>query len=132
MIRCLLTIAAAGLAVIPLIAADQTTNQPSSPTSAQVTKLVRQLGDTSFQIRTGAMKTLQNMGPDALPPLRLALKQAADPEVRRQLEELLPNMERAAALAPTRISLDMKDKPIRDVIKEFAKQSGYKMEMWPP
>jgi hypothetical protein len=104
---------------------------PARSTKDELDKVIKQLGDESFKIRAGALKTLENLGPEVLPVLKDAFRKADDPEVRRRIEERLPTLEHAAALSPTKINLTFKDKPVKDVFAELAKQSGYKFEVYP-
>src|SRR5690606_20904936 len=59
--------------------------------------LVKQLGDDEFETREAASKALPEYGVAALAALRKA-KDSRDPEVRRRVRELLPALERVAAL----------------------------------
>ena len=55
----------------------------------------------------------------------------ADPEVRRRLDELIPPLARKQALSPKLITLHMIDRPIRDILAELTRQTGYKIGAWP-
>jgi hypothetical protein len=105
-----------GLGLIPLSWAGE--NQKIEP-------LIRQLADKDFQRREAASKALAALGPEALPALQEA-RSHSDPEVRRRLDELIPPLQRALALTPTPITLDVVNKPIREIIDELTKQTGYK------
>jgi hypothetical protein len=99
---------------------------------AEVEKLIGQLSDKAYAVRQKASKELEQLGPEVLPLFRETIQKTGDPEVRRQLEELVPKLERQAALAPKFITLQCKDKPLREAIKELARQSGYKIELSTP
>ncbi len=110
---------------------------PSSPQEgefdkAAIEKLIGQLSDKSYPVRHQASRALEQVGPEALPLFRETIQKTGDPEVRRQLEELVPKLERLAALAPRLITLEFKDKPMRQAVNELAKQSGYKIELSTP
>src|SRR5437870_1068666 len=105
-------------------ALDQVTPAPTAE------QLIGQLGHREFRVREAANKTLLERGMSALPALRKA-KDHKDPEVRRRIEALLAPLEAAAEVAPKRVTLHIKQRPLRDVIKDLAKQSGYKIELWP-
>src|SRR5205807_10450870 len=87
--------------------------------------LIEQLADKDFQRREAASKALAAAGTEALPALQKA-RAHPDPEVRRRLDELIPPLERALALAPKRITLHVANRPIREIIDELTKQTGYK------
>ncbi|HMP61128.1 MAG TPA: HEAT repeat domain-containing protein, partial [Gemmatales bacterium] len=85
-----------------------------------------------FAVRLEALTRLEGLGAEALPLLHQALQDSnQDVEVRRRLSELVARLEANAALQPTRVTLDCQDLPIREVVAELARQSGYKIELWP-
>lgn len=97
----------------------------------EAARLVQALSDPRFLVRTQALIRLEKMGPAVLPQLRNVLAQEKDPEVRRHLETIIPKLEHQLALAPTRITLDLKDVTLNKAAAEIAQQSGYKIEMYP-
>jgi hypothetical protein len=105
--------------------------QPSStekkPTSPMPDQLVEQLGDPDFRKRDQAAELLKTEGVKVLPTLRANLKHH-DPEVRRRLMELIPNIEVTAQLAPKRVTLKAKDMALKDLMAELGKQTGYTYE----
>jgi len=105
-----------------LTAADKAGDDP-----ALIRKLVDQLGDRSFRVRQAAGRSLEEIGEPALPVLREAAAKD-DEEVRRRAEVLLERVERTALLAPRRVTLQMKNRPIDEVVRELSKQSGYKLQ----
>src|SRR6516164_3157528 len=115
-----------GLLTVPALADKRP--DPSSPVT--VADLLVQLSSKDFHTRESASKSLSALGVDVLPALQKA-KANADPEVRRRLEELIPPLERAVALMPKRVTLHLNHKPLRTVLAEFTKQTGYKLATWP-
>lgn len=95
--------------------------------TAAIGRLVEQLGDKNFRIRQAAGRALEDFGDEALPTLRGVLD-SSDEEVRRRAEVLVQKIERNALLSPKRVSISMKDRSIEDVVKELARQSGYKLQ----
>jgi len=81
-------------------------------------------------VRDAAVRPFPALGVEALPELQRARK-SADPEVRRRLDEIIPPLARKLALAPKLISLHMTDRPIKDVLAELTRQTGYKIASWP-
>ena len=87
---------------------------------------IEQLASRDFRVREAAVKEIMKAGVPALPVLQKA-KDHRDAEVRRRVDEMIAALERAAALAPKLVTLKMDRKPVRDVLNELAKQSGFKI-----
>jgi hypothetical protein len=105
--------------------------QPDVPRPARsAAQLIEQLGHEDYTQRDAASKALLALGAQALPALKKA-KDHEDPEVRRRVGELILTVERAGLLAPRRVTLRLKDKPIRQAVTELARQTGYTIELWP-
>lgn len=103
--------------------------QNSQPPKIQsVEKLIEQLGNEDFEVRDAASKAIEQLGPEALPVLRVA-RNHPDPEIRRRVEKWIPEFELAAFVAPRRITLDAKSALPGSVIEELARQSGYKLKL---
>jgi hypothetical protein len=96
---------------------------------AEIDTYISQLGDKQYQKRNQAKDVLEQLGPLALPNLKNALKTATDPEIKRQLQSIIPALEQSQALEPTRLTLTCKDKPLKEVVKEIEKQTKYKIEV---
>jgi hypothetical protein len=92
-----------------------------------VPRLIEQLGDEDFRKRELANRLLRSFGPDVLPELRQAHEQA-DVEVRRRLDDLIGQFETAVLLAPKKVTLDVRQKPLREIFAEISRQTGYKIE----
>ena len=89
--------------------------------------LVKACGDNDYQVRDSATKKLIEMGMDVAPIVRKAGEASTDAEVKaRCLYVVTTLLEKAemGPLEPAKITLDVKDKPLGDVVKELAKQSG--------
>jgi hypothetical protein len=102
---------------------------PAAVPSADLERLVEQLGDSDYRKRDEAGRLLEAEGARAIPVLRKALGHR-DAEVRKRAHELLPAIETALFVAPRRVTLDMTDKPLRAVFDEITRQTGYKIEFW--
>ncbi len=98
---------------------------------AQLEQLIEQLGSPEFREREAASKALAECGVEVLPALQKASNHA-DPEVRRRVADLLPGAEKAVALAPTRVSLNLTRRPIREAVAEIARQTGYPIKVEQP
>src|SRR5262245_18532552 len=105
--------------------------QPPSPASktvltttltpAQIDAYITQLGSKQFQKRNEAKSVLEQLGPVALPQLKVALDKTTDPEVKRHVSALIPSLEQQQALTPTRITFKCKDKPLKEVLTALEK-----------
>jgi hypothetical protein len=91
-----------------------------------IQQLVVQLGDRNFRARQAAGQALESRGEETLPALRQALTHD-DEEIRRRAEVLIQKIERTALLTPKRVTIRMKDRPVEEVVKELARQTGYKL-----
>jgi hypothetical protein len=94
------------------------------PTPASV--LVEQLGSRDFRIREEASKSLIAQGAGVLPALRKALGHP-DFEVRRRAEQIITQVQDAAALAPKQVSLHLRQRPAKEALAELARQTGYQV-----
>jgi hypothetical protein len=112
-----------GIGLSPFVRAEATPNQPAA--SSQIEALIEQLADRDYHRREAASKALATFGTDALSHLQKA-RSHPDPEVRRRLDELIPPLEAKLLLAPKRVSLHLKNRPIHEAIDELTRQTGYK------
>ena len=112
--------------VLPSVYADA----PPVESQSKVAQLIENLGSRDFHVRDAASQALSRAGVEVLPDLQKARK-SADPEVRRRLDELIPLLARKLALAPKLITLHMTARPIKDVLAELTRQTGYKIASWP-
>jgi len=91
--------------------------------------LVEQLGDSDYRTREAAFLALDTLGAEALPELKHAtlsgnLEQVARAE--RLHDRISFRIENAKAIAPTYVSLDVKDMKLEDIFALLQKQTGYK------
>jgi hypothetical protein len=125
--RTLLAVLLSVLVVTAAKAQSSSEQKPAPPADRALQQLVEQLGDPDYRKRDIAADLLKAEGVKALPVLRAALKDP-DAEVRRRLMELIPSIETAAILAPKRVTLSVKDKPLKQIFDELTKQTAYKFE----
>src|SRR4051812_28025793 len=83
-----------------------------------VERLIEQLGSPDFKTREAAGKALTARAAEALPVMK---KTAAHPdaEVRQRLTGLIADLERAALLAPKRVTLKLDGVPLRDAVGQL-------------
>jgi len=124
MARLICLAAVMGFGIASALHAD--TAPPRHVAGPSVEQLVNQLADKDYRTRDKASKALAGMGADALPEL-LKVRSHPDPEVRRRLDEIIPPLERSLTLMPKKVTLHMTNKPIRAVLTELSKQTGYKI-----
>ncbi len=99
---------------------------PGQP--AGVEQLIAQLGHRDARVREEAGQALEARGSAALPALRQA-REHTDPEVRRRIAGLLAVLENAAFLEPKHVRLQLENKPIREIVAELARQTGYRIQL---
>ena len=112
------------LGFVPWARSDTPAKKPSPAATPE--QLVEQLASRDPQVREKAGKALAALGKEALPAL-LKAKGSADPEMRRRLDEMIPPLERAALLTARPLTLHITNKPIREILAELSRQSGYKL-----
>ena len=125
---CLTLLLAAGL-FLPV----RTFAAEPPPTDAQrAAALIERLGSEDYQERQAAVAALDRLGAAALPALRGARKHL-DPEVRRQVAQLLPILERRAETArqfdTPRLRLHYENVPLADVLADLSKRSGNPLKL---
>lgn len=113
------------LAALPGLRASSPAPPAGPPLS--VPRLVEQLGDADYRERDRAGRLLRGLGPAALAELRPA-RNHADPEVRRRVNEIVADLETAELLAPKLVTLDAKDRTLRQIFQDVTRQTGYKIE----
>lgn len=86
-------------------------------------RLVSQLGAPRFIDREQAARDLVALGSPALPALRRA-RQSPDPEIRDRALPLIQRIYFAQAIAPTRVALDFRDRPLQEVLRALEARSG--------
>lgn len=127
MLRPVLTLVPILLTTILL--ADEPAALGGKPTAADIPGLVKKLGDPSFQVRDKALKILEKADVELLPHLQKAAQAVDDPQVQKQLQEIISNLERIQYLSPTRVTLSIRNEPVKDAVKKFAEATGYSFEV---
>ena len=113
------------LAALPFLRGD---SPPAKPT---IDQLIQQLNDKRFAVRQAAEKAIEEKGPEALPALRRALAAEPSLEVARRIEKWIPQFELAVLSNPKRVTLDVKGRPVREVLELIVKQTGNPIELQP-
>lgn len=93
-----------------------------------VDELIHRLGDHTFSVRAAAAKAIETLGPAALPALRRH-KNDPNPGVRTQIATWIPRFEVEDLVAPRRVTLHARYRPLRGALEAIAKQAGYKLEV---
>lgn len=91
-------------------------------------RLIEQLGSPDYKARTAATRMLEARGEATLPALRLA-QNHPDLEVRQRLTALIASLERAALLAPKRVTVHVEQRLLPEVMAELARQTGYRLDL---
>jgi hypothetical protein len=88
--------------------------------------LVAQLGSRHYAEREAAAQSLEHLGYEALPALRLA-RSSRDLEIRTRATYLVNRIEGALLTQPTLIALDFQDRPLPEVLKAIGEQAGVQL-----
>jgi hypothetical protein len=95
-------------------------------------ELIKQLGSPKFNERLQATQALEKLGPKALPALREAAKNK-DPEIARRASDLVRAIEKKGQidqlLEPTMVKLSHAGAPLKVVVADLARQSGYTVKL---
>lgn len=112
--------------------ADRAESPRSQADEARISALIAQLGSEPFTEREAASQALDALGPPALEALQQAAR-SDDVEVRRRSLEIIAGIEKrvesAQLLAPRRVQVIFKDRPVGDAVAEFAKQTGFPIQI---
>ena len=105
--------------------------QPVEKPDPALERILQQLGCDDYTARDKATALLRAAGAKAIPVLKKSVEHD-DPEVRRQVKELLAEIELTLLLAPKRVTVKVVNKPLDDIVKDLAAQTGYKIECYSP
>jgi len=104
----------------------------AEPASERAQRLIERLGSEEFADREQATAALDALGADALPALRAGLNHP-DQEVRRRCGDVLERVERrclsAAMLRPARLRLCYRDQPLKEVLRDVSRRTGYRVQL---
>lgn len=96
--------------------------------SDSVAALVKQLDGDDFRQRESAVSKLVDLGPDARPAIERALEAATDIEVQERLRVTLSRIEANATVAPTQVTLNLKQATTSEIYSELARAAGFTLE----
>ena len=101
----------------------------------KIEKLIEKLGGDDFNDREKASAELDAIGAPALEALRKAAKNK-DVEVSKRSADIVARIEKrgetARLLAPKKVHLVYRDTPVAEAIADFAKKSGYPIQVVDP
>lgn len=124
--------AGVGAQPVPAVGPVPATATPAAPANpapaASIPALIADLGSPNFRTRERAGAALADLGDRALPQLRKALGETTSPEVSRRLTVLVRKLDLERLISPKRVSLALKGKPVKEVLEEIARQTGYRIE----
>jgi hypothetical protein len=93
----------------------------------QADALIAQFGAAEFGARQKAVDALIAIRPDVVPLVKKALVETTDNEVKLRCEivlKTLVKLNKMFGYGPSKITLDVKDAPLADVVQRLADQSG--------
>ncbi len=94
----------------------------------KIAALITDLGSEDYRTREKAGRDLAALGEKALPAMRSILLATDNPEVQRRLVVLVRKMDTERLLAPKRVTMNLKEKTIKDALDDISKQTNYKIE----
>lgn len=115
----------------PPAAAQPRSAQPGSVAEPRVATLIKDLGDRDYGTRRGAYLQLARLGTQGREELELALK-SNDPEIRLRAGQLLETLRVEQIWAPSSVTLEARQQPASEVLKELARQSGNHVHVGDP
>lgn len=95
------------------------------PSPARIRELTGMLGSPDYRIREKAGRSIEAAGEQSLPELKRILLTTEDQEIARRLQVLIRKLEADRLGQPRRVSVHMVRKPIKEILAEIGKQSGY-------
>jgi len=126
-----------------VLRAELTPDQAKQARALQARALIEQFSAKEFAVRQAAVEKLIALGPDVVPLVRKTLTETKDAEVKLRCEMTLRGIaqkfgadaiaEKPAArtdtktpinLEASKITIDVKDAPLDEVMQKFAEQSG--------
>ena len=119
--------------VLVLVVCGSTSAQEASPrlrplASSETGKYIELLGSRDYRERERADKALSTEGERILPQLKAALGTIESPEVQRRLEMLIGRVNEQRVFRPTLITVNCKNTSVKEVLADFCKQAGYKLQ----
>lgn len=91
-------------------------------------ELIADLSSPDYRLRERAGRELSRRGELVLTDLRAALAATEDPEASRRIGVLVRKMEYDKLVAPKRVTLHIKDKPLKEAMDAISKQTGYRID----
>lgn len=95
---------------------------------AAIEQLIKDLGSDDYRTREKAGRDLVARGEKILPELRAALAATENPEVHRRLLVMVRKMDYERLVAPKLVTMNLKDKTVKEAFAEIGKQTGYKID----
>ncbi|HVE39500.1 MAG TPA: hypothetical protein VNM14_06400 [Planctomycetota bacterium] len=114
--------------VLILLATAPSNGQSVLQEDRRVPELLAKLDDDSIEVRAAAAVALTDLGKVALPALK-RLVPSAGVEMKDRLSEIIRKIQDRDRLSsllppPSRISIDAKDRPLREVFEKLSKQTS--------
>lgn len=97
--------------------------EPATQPSAEVESLIVQLNNDNWRVRQAAQDKLIAFGDAVAPRIEQLLKETAAEEVRTRAAAILRQIETQSRLAPTPITLHLKDASPKQAIEAIAQQA---------
>jgi ferric-dicitrate binding protein FerR (iron transport regulator) len=136
-IHSMLAALALGLGLAALLATPSPAREGAGKIdSAQIAKLIDQLGSDEFEVREKATAALEAIGEPAVEALRAAVQKTDDVDIRLRagmaLSKIEKRLESVKALAGKKVHLVYKDAPLAEAVEDLKKKSGYDVVLSDP
>ena len=99
--------------------------------AAEVESLIVQLNDDNWRVRQAAQDQLVALGDAVGRRIERLSTETAEEEVRTRASAILRQIETHSRLAPTPITLHLKDAPPKQAIEAIAQQAKVELAVWP-
>ena len=111
--------------VLPASQAQETDEQ------VRIARLIRNLGDPAYQVRSAASEELDRLGQRTLEQLQAALHHD-DPEIRLRARHLIDKLKVAAIWHPSQIQCDARQASASAVLQDISRQTGNRVLVGDP
>ena len=104
---------------------------PATRPAAEVEQLIVQLNDDNWRVRQAAQDKLVAIGDPIAARIEQLLEETPEEEVRTRAAAILRQVETHSRLAPTPITLHLKDATPKQAIEQLSQQAKVEIAVWP-
>ena len=108
------------------------TTLPGTRPAGEIAALISRLSSDHWQARQDAQAQLSALGAESLDALMGALRGLGDEEPRIRLEAAIRRIEARVARQPTKITIHLRNAPLKDALDLIARQADVSFELHAP